>query len=338
MKETFKTVLPNVAFLLLFASEFTYYLLILQTGIVEYHHSLLSQIWMVPLGGMLGIILSVYIYKKQQWLMALLLFLQLLLSFSYASANGLELFALGLISGLTAPMLLYRIEQLWIAVCALALSYAFGTALFHVEAIARTDLALFLSALAFISALFTQTRQHKSISVETVSLYTMGSVFLWLLLDAALFETLSRDSVMHLWGESEFTLTIILSHMAGLAAAYRLRNWAYADMALLVLFVLVYSVYSSGSSLMLSLVYPFVISSYNVIILMKLKRLAYLPLAAISLSLWGASGLGLLIALSHTFAAAWAVLGVLALSTLFKMPGFNLLSWFPNLKSTSFKG
>jgi len=337
MKETLKAFLPNFAFLLLFASEFTYYLLILQTGIVEYHHSVLSQIWMVPVGGIAGIFLSVFVYKAQQWLMVCLLLVQLLLSLDYASANGFELFALGLISGLTAPMLIYRIGHLWVAVLALALSYTFGTVLFHVEAFARTEIALFLSALALFGSLFARMEPGKEPDVKRVTLYTMLSVFLWLLLDAALFETLSRDSVMHLWGESKFTGVIILSHLIGLAAAYRLRTWKHTDMMLLGLFVLAYSTYGSGSLWMLSLVYPFVISYYNVIILNTLMRLNYLLLAVISLSLWGASGLGLFIALSHTFVSAWIVLGILAAMTLSKALGFNL-RLFLEMPITTFKG
>ena len=333
---TWKSSLANISFLLLFASEFTYYLLILQTGIVEYHHSLLTEIWMVPAGGMLGILLSVSLYKERQWLMPFLLLSQLLLSFSYASANGLELFGLGLISGLTAPMLIYRIQNLWLAVVALALSYAFGTATFHVAAIERTDIALFLTLIALLSSFFVQMKIIKRVEMKNVSLYTMASVFFWLLLDAALFETLSRDSFMHLWGESVFTPVIIVSHLVGLAVAYRLRAWRHTDLALLGLFVLTYTVYSAGNPVALSLVYPFVISYYNVIILNKLRTLHYLPLAVISLSLWGASGLGLFIALSHTFLIAWIILGMLALMTAFKTFAVNLFPGF--FPSITFKG
>jgi len=300
-----------LAFLLLFASEFTYYLLILQTGIVEYHHSMLSQIWMVPAGGMLGIVLSLFLYKEDKWLIPFLLLSQLLLSLDYAVANGFELFGLGLISGLTAPMLIARIDRLHLVVAALALSYAFGTYVFAVPAIERTGIALFLSAVALSASLFSQSIQGRE-KGETLSLYSMGNVFLWLLLDAALFETLSRDAVMQLWGESAFTSVIILFHLIGLAAAYRLRHWKYNDAALLGLFILTYLTYLFGSQTALSVVYPFVISYYNVIILSKLIHLPYVRLALISLSLWAASGLGLFIALSHTFAFAWAVLALLA--------------------------
>lgn len=300
------------AFLLLFAAEFTYYLLILQTGIVTYHHSVLSQIWMVPAGGMLGIVLSVLVHNKRAWFLPLLLLVQLILSLDYADANALELFGLGLISGLTAPMLLFRIDRLWVAVAALALSYAFGTAMFHVEAINRTGIALFLTLLALGASFFAAMGETKRADKRNISLFTMAKIFVWLLLDAALFETLSRDAVMHLWGNETYTPILIVSHLVGVAVAYHLHDWKRTDAVLLLLFVMTYAAYSSGSSLVLSLVYPFVISYYNVIILDKFRKLHYLPLALMSLSLWGASGLGLLIALSHSFFIAWIVLLLLA--------------------------
>ena len=78
METVIKKQIPNIAFFFLFASEFTFYLLILQTGIVEYHHSMMTEIWMVPVGGILGIIASVFLYKDRQWLIPFLLFLQFL--------------------------------------------------------------------------------------------------------------------------------------------------------------------------------------------------------------------------------------------------------------------
>ena len=305
--------LPGLAFLLLFAAEFTYYLLILQTGIVSYHHSVLTEIWMVPVGGMLGIVLSVFLHKERRWLIPFLLFVQLLLSVDYAEANGFELFLLGLVSGITAPMLIARIERFWLVVLSLALSYAFGTYVFDVPAIQRTEIALFLSAVALFASLFSHMQRERKKTAQ-ISLYSMGSVFLWLLLDAALFETLSRDSVMQLWGEGTFTWNIIVSHIVGLAVAYRSRNYRHNDAVLLLLFMLTYGLYTAGSQSLLSLVYPFVISYYNVIILKKLFSLPYATLAFVSLSLWAASGAGLLIALSHTFLLAWIVLFLLILS------------------------
>ncbi|WP_353662258.1 hypothetical protein [Hydrogenimonas sp. SS33] len=316
--------LPTFAFLMLFSAEFTYYLLILQTGIVEYHHSLLSEVWMVPAGGMIGILLSIGAYPRRRWLMPSLLFVQLLLSFSYASANGWELFLLGLISGLTAPMLIALVPRLWVVAVALAFSYLFGTWVFDVPAIDRTSIAVSLSAVALGASFLGDMRPAKCGS-GTVSLYSMGNIFLWLLLDAALFETLSRDAVMHLWGEEGFAFPIILFHLIGLAAAYGMRSYRHNDALLLGLFAFAYATYASGSQAWLCVVYPFVISYYNVVIMEKLIRLPYTKVAMASLSLWAASGLGLLIALSHTFAIAWTVLGLLFVNYMAQSTGFRAL-------------
>lgn len=307
MKAILKMQIPNIAFLLLFASEFTFYLLILQTGVVEYHHSIMAEIWMIPVGGVLGIVASIFIHKERQWLIPFLLFTQLLLVLDYAQAGGIELFLMGLISGLTAPMLIARIDRLWLVVLALALSYAYGTYYFNVPASERTNIALFLSAVALIASLFSQM-EKLSKKTHQITVYGAGSIFFWLLLDAVLFETLSRDSVMHIWGEGTFTWNIILFHMAGLFAAYKARDWELNSSLLVVLFAITFTFYTLGWQWALSIIYPFVISYYNVIILRSLMRLPYALLAVMALSLWAASGLGLLVALSGSFAIAWVIL------------------------------
>ncbi len=323
MRAIYTTKLSDIAFLLLFASEFTFYLLILQTGIVEYHHSDISQIWMVPLGGILGILASIFVHKEREWLIPILLLIQLLLSFHYATAYAIELFLLGLISGLTAPMLIARIDKFWIAIIALALSYSYGSYYFDTPAPNRTQIALFLSLVAFVSSLFAQMQNLKNSRLHP-TIYSVGSIFLWLLLDAALFETLSRDSVMHLWGESRFTWNIILSHIIGLVVAYKAILWRYNNSVLLLLFALTYTLYSLGLQVALSFIYPFVISYYNVIILKELSRLPYSFLAVMALSLWGASGLGLLVALGENFMVAWVVLLLLAMIEVIKMRNIPL--------------
>jgi beta-carotene 15,15'-dioxygenase len=310
MKAHIKMQIPHFAFLLLFASEFTFYLLILQTGVVEYHHSIISEIWMVPVGGVLGIMTSILLHEERQWLIPFLLFAQLILVLDYAHADGMELFLLGLISGLTAPMLIARIDRLWLVVLALVLSYAYGTYYFDVPASDRTNIALLLSAVAFAASLFSKMKKL-SIKTNYITFYSAGNIFFWLLLDAVLFETLSRDSVMHIWGNDTFTWNIILFHMIGLSCAYLARDWKHNSSMLLALFALTFTLYSLGWQWALSIVYPFVISYYNVIILKSLMRLPYVLLAVMALSLWAASGLGLLVALSGSFAIAWAILSLL---------------------------
>lgn len=305
------TVIADIAFLILFAAEFTYYLLILQTGVVEYHHSAISEIWMVPVGGILGILLSVLLFQKREDIMSWLLLIQLLLSFDYADANGFVLFLLGVISGLTAPMLLYRIDKLGIVAIALAISYFVGTVLFHISASERMLIAVGLSIASLSGSILAQTGRKKAVYCRAVSVYTVITVFLWLLLDASLFETLSRDTSMYLWGNNKYTLNIVVFHTLGLIAAYRLRKWRYTDIVMVVLFLFAYMAYSVQDRELLSIVYPFVISYYNIAILYRIMPMGYIALSLVSIGLWGASGMGLLIALFHGFWAAWVVLGLL---------------------------
>lgn len=340
MKAMIKMQVPNIAFLLLFASEFTFYLLILQTGVVEYHHSHMTEIWMIPVGGVLGILTTIFIHKERQWLIPFLLFTQLLLVLDYAYASSLELFLLGLISGLTAPMLIARIDRLWLAVLALALSYAYGTYYFDVPASGRTNIALFLSAVALIASLFSQMKKLNK-NTGQITFYGAGNIFFWLLLDAVLFETLSRDTAMHIWGEDVFKWNIILFHMIGLITAYKARDWKHNSNLLVALFTLTFTLYTLGWQWALSIVYPFVISYYNVIILRSLIRLPYVLLAVMALSLWAASGLGLLVALSGSFTIAWVILialGAIHLSEKVQIPFIQTLeNLFSQIQSSQLK-
>lgn len=311
MKAPFKHQFNDYPFLLLFASEFTYYLLILQTGIVEYHNSIMGEVWMLPVGGVSGIIASIFLHKEQYRLMPALLALQLLLSMGYPDVGSVGIFVLGLISGLTAPMLIARIESLWLVVVALALSYSYGTYCFDIIASQRDTIAIFLTLVALgASLLHSETPRVKS--PQYFSLLSGGAIFLWLLLDAALFETLSRDAVMSLWGEGKYEMNIILFHLLGLIVAFLARDFKYNTLIILALFFVTYTLYALKMQWELSVVYPLVISYYNVAILNAFMKLTYPLLAIMALSLWAASGAGLMIALSSSFEIAWVALALLA--------------------------
>ena len=235
-------------------------------------------------------------------------------------------------------MLIARIDRFWVVVAALALSYTYGTYYFDVPAIKRTDIALFLSMIALFSSLFSQMKRVKKITTY-ISFYSAGSIFLWLLLDAALFETLSRDSLMSLWGDDTFTWNIIVFHIIGLLVAYKARDWKHNHTFLLALFALTFSLYTLEFQGALSIVYPFVISYYNVIILRVLMRLPYVLLAMMALSLWMASGLGLLVALSESFIIAWIILMVLAfihLPRVIEIPSVKIMRTFFSFPIISF--
>ena len=300
--------LPEAAFTLLFAAEMTFYLLILQTGIVEFHHSDIREIWMVPVGGVIGILTSIYAYRYRSWLLPSLLLAQIFFSFHYAHDDGLEMFILGLISGLTAPLLIARIERLLPVAIALGLSYIVGSANFDLPPDGRTGIAVALSAAAFAAALFADMGRPKS-HAERYSVTSTATIFFWLILDAALFETLSRDPLMHIWGEPSFTPLIIIFHLVGVAVAYRFRHSQSNDLVILLLFGLTYTIYSLQFQMLLAIVYPFIISFYNE----RFRKIHYPNLAFVALSLWIASGFGLMIALAESFSVAWTVLALLGL-------------------------
>ena len=304
--------LPEAAFTLLFAAQMTFYLLILQTGIVEFHHSEIREIWMVPVGGVIGILTSIYAYRHRSWLLPALLMAQTFFSFHYAHDDGMDMFTLGLISGLTAPMLIARIERLLPVAIALGLSYIVGSANFDLPPDGRTGIAVLLSTVAFVAALMADIGRPKS-HAEHYSLSSTTTIFFWLILDAALFETLSRNTMMHIWGEPSFTPLIIIFHLVGVATAYRFRHSRYNDLVILLLFGLTYTIYSLQFQMLLALLYPFVISYYNVIILERFRKIHYPNLAFAALSLWIASGFGLMIALAESFSVAWTVLALLGL-------------------------
>lgn len=302
--------IADIAFFLLFASELTFYLLILQTGIVELHHADMHEIWMVPVGGIIGIISSIFLYKERRWLVPMLLASQTLLAFEYSHASGLILFSFGLISGMTAPLLIARIDALFWAAVALALSYTYGTYHFQVPADERMSIAVLLSIIAFGASLFAQMGRTRK-ATQGLEGKGTATIFLWLLLDASLFETLSRDPSMSIWGHAHFTWSIIALHLVGVVSAYRLRDWKHNDLSILLLFTITYGLYASHWQVGLSIVYPFVISYYNIILLNRLKQIRYRELALVSLGFWAASGSGLMIALSQELLFAWSTLTML---------------------------
>lgn len=115
------------------ASELCYYLLIAQTGIVEYFSSNLFLIAPLPVGGVIGSLLISYINIKNK--VTLFLIAQLILSFIYPNYNFLTLFILGFIVGSMAPMVINEVKKTSLVELgfALSLSYVTGTILFNYE-------------------------------------------------------------------------------------------------------------------------------------------------------------------------------------------------------------
>ena len=282
----------TLAFILLFFTETSYYLLILQTGIVDYFHSNITQIWMIPLGGVLGI-LSILKIQNRSMVVSIALAFQTLLMFLYPHFNGYMLFLLGFLSGLVAPYLIFQLRSLNEIVVILALAYLLGTFAINIVSEQRGELAIVLSLVALFASYFVVPISKEG---EKVVLKPYLSIFLWLVLDATLFETLARSSE-HIWANEHFTLLISLSHLVGLLVGYLFVEYKQNNRLILSLFALSYLLFWFNQPYLLAIVYPIVISYYNVIILKQFMTLSFEHLTLVSVSLWVSSGMGLFLAL-----------------------------------------
>jgi hypothetical protein len=103
--------MQRLILILFIASELCYYLLIAQTGIVEYFSSNIFLIAPLPIGGIIGTLLVSYI--KIEILIKFLLFLtsSIILSFIYPNYNFLTLFILGIAVGSLAPLIINEIKK-----------------------------------------------------------------------------------------------------------------------------------------------------------------------------------------------------------------------------------
>jgi len=286
----------TLAFITLFFMETSYYLLILQTGIVEYFNSEISIIWVIPVGGVLGIFTMSKI-KHRSIVVSISLFFQTLLMFFYPNFNSLMLFILGFLSGLIAPYLIYQLKSLNQIVIVLGLSYILGTFAINIIPENRGLLAIILSTIALFSSYFVVPVTEKE--KKSISSINYSEIFIWLVLDATLFETLSRSGV-GIWKHEEFTMLIAISHIVGLYIGYHLVKFKYNNLVILTLFAISYIFFALNLPYLLAIVYPIVISYYNVIILKYFMSLLFEELTLVSLSLWISSGIGLSIALILT--------------------------------------
>jgi len=293
--------MPKIALILFIAFELCYYLLIAQTGIVEYFSSNILLIAPLPIGGILGSLLSYMIKISHHHKITLFLCGQLLLSFFYPNLSMAMLFMLGLSVGALAPLIINELKkanalELGLALC---ISYTVGTFLFTYDVAQRMPLAVGLTVLVLINSLFLPTKSsfklhHKE---EVFSLFAMS---LWVFLDSTLFESLSRDVSISIWRDG-YSIEIALFHIIGVVSALYFKiEKNQKELFIVILFALSYLFYFVHESLILSIIYPFVISFYNVVILQTLlkKDLKTLSVYMIFIG-WIASGTGLFVALEN---------------------------------------
>jgi len=279
--------------------ELSYYLLIIQTGLMEYFHSNLLLIAPLPIGGVIGSLLVHFTNIKNETKLTLFLAIQLLISCFYPNLSAVMLFFLGLSAGAIAPLIIHELKkaQLIDIGFALGLSYTLGTLLFNSDVANRTWIALLLSATVLVSSRFLPKKLQKLQSNGEYSLLIMS---IWIFLDSALFETLSRDAIMPIW-RLGMSGEIIFFHLFGIVLALFFKASArHKEIFVLLLFSLSYFLYFTHEAILLGAVYPIVISYYNVLILQTLlqKELKTISTYMIFIA-WIASGAGLVIALHH---------------------------------------
>lgn len=295
-----------IALSLLLGFELSYYLLIIQTGIVQHFHSDLFKLAPLFFGGVLGTLASGYAWgglSKPIYKIIIALCLQLLLSFLYPVYSVYTLVLLGFSVGMMAPLSIYLFKehQRKELFFALAIAYSVGTYGFTSLADSREWMALVFTGTALISAFFLLhykiTQVHKT---SAFNFKTYLPLILWIFLDSNLFETLLRHPSMNIW--DSFTYLIITFHILGLIAAFSMKFKTFHHHLLIsILFISSYALSFFEAPLYLSMVYPFTISYYNVIVftaLTKEKNLQKLSLLMVFIG-WIASGLGLSLALLH---------------------------------------
>ena len=291
--------MQRLILILFIASELCYYLLIAQTGVVEYFSSNLFLIAPLPIGGVIGSLLVSYIKIDFRNKISLFLTIQLIMSFLYPNFNMITLFILGFAVGSLAPLIVNEIKKTTLLELGLALSvsYVTGTLLFNYEVDARGIIAISLTTITLIASRFLPTNEPIKKSNQEFALLMM---VLWVFLDSTLFESLSRDITISIWRDG-FTFQIALFHVIGVfCALYFKIEKNQKSLFILTLFAASYLFYFLREGFILSIVYPFVISYYNVVILQTIAKKDFKTITFYMIFIgWMASGAGLFVALSN---------------------------------------
>jgi hypothetical protein len=294
----------SVALSALLGFELSYYLLIVQTGIVAHYNSDLFTLFPMFAGGVFGTYLS-----GRSWgsitnpihKIAIALLLQLFISFFYPAFNSFTLLLLGLAVGMMAPLgiYLFKAKQQKELFFALATAYSVGTYLFTYDVENREIIALSFTLITLLSVFVLRSYRVETDSKTTsYSFVSYVPLMLWILLDSNLFETLARHEGLDIW--SKYTFTIMFFHIAGLAVAYFIDiSRVKQHLFIALLFIASYAMSYFALPILLAVIYPFTISYYNVVIFrvlsleMNLSKLSFMMMFVG----WIASGAGLAIAL-----------------------------------------
>jgi len=299
---------------LVLSSQLLYYLLIAQTGVVGAFDSHIYDLYTLPIGGVIGTLLSAY--WKHRWIKVELYFLfviQIIISWFYPDYSLEMLLVLGFVVGYTTPLLLYLFgaQSHFKLALGLAISYVVGTALYTTPFSMRGDIALLLPLISVVALLLTRLSAVESPVKGNLDWRIVVMMMVWIFADSALFETLSRSGSMDIW--SHYTLLILSSHVLGVYLAYRYKkSFTSQGWVIWVLFIFSYMLYYLHYSLALAIVYPVVISYYNVLLfrtLVEIRDVRLIALAMVGVG-WIATSVANAVALTHQL---WVVVAVLTL-------------------------
>ncbi len=299
------------------SSQLLYYLLIAQTGVVGAFDSHIHDLYTLPIGGVSGALLSaLWRHHDPKRELIFLFGIQIIISWFYPNYSLGMLLALGFVVGYTTPILLYlfssqtKLQLSW----GLAISYTVGTALYTYPFEERGVIALVLPLISLGALIFLTPKRLIHVEYKRFPWRLMMVMMLWIFADSALFETLSRSVEMDIW--SEYTYVIILFHLIGVYAAFHIRSELFQQIPVILgLFIVSYLLYWLKMPLVLAIVYPFVISYYNVLVFHKLiqtRNVRMIALLMVGVG-WVATSLANALALEHYLWVAAGVLGLFSL-------------------------
>lgn len=296
------------------SSQLLYYLLIAQTGVVGAFDSDIKELFTLPIGGVIGSLLSAYWRHHGIKMELCFLFgVQVMLSWFYPNYSLGVLLVLGFVVGYTTPLLLYLFgtqSKLQLAF-GLAISYAVGTALYTYPFALRGNIAILFPLISVVALRFSHLPSEIRPSEKRLDGRIVAMMMLWIFTDSALFETLSRSGGMDIW--SHHTVLIIVSHLAGVYLAYRYgENLKRQGWVIWTLFVVSYALYYIHYPLGLAVVYPIVISYYNVLLfrtLIAMHNIRHIAIAMVGVG-WVAASAANAVALYHQLWVAVAALAV----------------------------
>jgi hypothetical protein len=296
-----------MAIVFLLSFELLFYLLIVQTGIVEFYNSNIFTLALIPIGGVLGSLFTVFMQKQIENKLSFFLLLQLFISFFYPNLSQVMLFILGFSSGVISVLMIDELKKANRVSLGLglSLSYVIGTLLFNTAVDERRVYAVLFTFIALVASRLLLLEKEKFAVTSEHSLWAMS---LWVLLDSALFESLSRDNSFSIWRDG-YSFEIAFFHVVGVVLALTLNfSQRGKELFIAITFLLSYILYFLNQADILAAIYPIAISYYNIAILQTVLKK---PLRTIGIYMifiaWMASGIGLFSALNGALEYLFAI-------------------------------